>query len=190
MNNIMMYNRMVQDLIKPGQAILANLTPEACHLLHMSWALSGELVEFRTAMLEGDVSNMREELGDIEFYFNGIVIHMPPNCLGTCEGVIEMDPEQAFHNLLELSGGDNLTKVMKDHTMYAKPLDMARLLNVVFSINQALVNLYAALEFNRNEIKLENMDKLLGTANQKGRYGLGIYSDKQASERADKQVNG
>lgn len=188
MNQIENYSTMVASLIKPGEDILATLTPAACHLLHMSWALSGELVEFRTAMLANDVPNMREELGDVEFYFAGIVrIHLGIMCeVPEAFAPVEMDPEQAFQELSELTGGDHLTKVLKDHTMYAKPLDVPRLERVVCGLEQALVNLYAALGMDRDEIKLENMDKLIGTDDKEGRYGSGKYSDKQAVERADK----
>lgn len=69
----------VLALAKPGEDILSSLDPEKCHLLHMAVGVSGEAGE----LLDGikkyvvyekplDLENIIEELGDIEFYMQGI----------------------------------------------------------------------------------------------------------------------
>jgi len=73
------YKEMVTALVKPGQAILDTLTPEKIDLLHMAVGVSGEAGEILDAVKkhvvynkELDMVNMVEELGDIEFYLEGI----------------------------------------------------------------------------------------------------------------------
>lgn len=70
---------MVQSLAKPGEAILKSLTPEKADLLHMCNALPGEVGELLDALKKHiiyeqriDMSNVIEELGDIEFYLEHI----------------------------------------------------------------------------------------------------------------------
>jgi NTP pyrophosphatase (non-canonical NTP hydrolase) len=70
---------MVHDLVKPGSEVLRDLTPETANLLHLASALCGEAGELfdpikKTAIYGKpiDFENIREELGDIEFYLEGI----------------------------------------------------------------------------------------------------------------------
>lgn len=60
---------MVARLAKPGEAILAALTPEMCHIDHMVKAMLGEAVEL---YLNTDHENLVEELGDYRFYQFGL----------------------------------------------------------------------------------------------------------------------
>lgn len=78
------YAEMVAALVKPGEAILASLTPFKCDLYHMSDALAIEASELadavkRHVIYEKDLDapqkegqslrqNIVEELGDMEFY--------------------------------------------------------------------------------------------------------------------------
>ena len=71
---------MVRALAKPGEDIIASLTPEKAHLLHMAYALAGEVGELldglKKYVIYGkkdlDISNIVEELGDMEFFMEGI----------------------------------------------------------------------------------------------------------------------
>lgn len=70
---------MVTALAKDGQEILQTLTPLDCHLWHMASALCGETGELLDAIKraviyrkEIDLVNVVEELGDIEFYLEGL----------------------------------------------------------------------------------------------------------------------
>lgn len=69
---------MVNGLVKPGHVILAEMTPEKMHLLHMGSKLCSEAGELMDAIGKWcyynqplDHNNVREELGDIEFYLEG-----------------------------------------------------------------------------------------------------------------------
>lgn len=73
------YTDMVRDLAKPGDAILATLTPEMAHVLHMAIGISGEAGELLDAIKKAaiyckpiDRENVIEELGDLEFYMEGL----------------------------------------------------------------------------------------------------------------------
>lgn len=78
MNNIT-YAEMVRALAKPGAAIVASLTPKTAHLLHMAVGVSGEAGELLDAVKKAavynkpiDLANVVEELGDLEFYMEGL----------------------------------------------------------------------------------------------------------------------
>lgn len=73
------YDEFVTSRCKPGEDILASLTPLKCHLLHMTLLLSGESGEFCDALKKHimyeaslDMENVLEELGDIEFALSAI----------------------------------------------------------------------------------------------------------------------
>jgi hypothetical protein len=70
---------MVRRLVKPGADILDSLTPLRCHLIHMSSKLCSEAGELMDAIGKWvyynktlDRENVIEELGDIEFYLEGL----------------------------------------------------------------------------------------------------------------------
>jgi NTP pyrophosphatase (non-canonical NTP hydrolase) len=73
------YAEMVKSLAKPGAAIVASLTSEAAHILHMAVGIAGESGELLDAVKKHviynkplDLENVIEELGDLEFYMEGL----------------------------------------------------------------------------------------------------------------------
>lgn len=73
------YGSMVRNLTKSGEDILAGLTAEKVDLLHMAIGIAGEAGELLDAIKKHviygkpmDRANLIEELGDLEFYLNGI----------------------------------------------------------------------------------------------------------------------
>lgn len=73
------YANMVKALIKPGEDIIATLTPEKANILHMAVGISGEAGELLDAVKKAavynkalDITNIIEELGDLEFYAEGL----------------------------------------------------------------------------------------------------------------------
>jgi len=73
------HGQMVTKLAKSGADILAEMTPEQMHLIHMAIGISGEAGELLDAVKKASVyqkeidrENMIEELGDIEFYMEGL----------------------------------------------------------------------------------------------------------------------
>jgi NTP pyrophosphatase (non-canonical NTP hydrolase) len=70
---------LVQALAKPGADIVATLTPADAHSLHMAVGISGEAGELLDAVKKAaiyrkpiDRANVVEELGDLEFYMEGL----------------------------------------------------------------------------------------------------------------------
>lgn len=73
------HRNLVSVLVKPGFVIKEELTPEQCHLWHMVTGISGEAGELLDAVKkhviyrkELDLANVVEELGDLEFYMEGV----------------------------------------------------------------------------------------------------------------------
>jgi NTP pyrophosphatase (non-canonical NTP hydrolase) len=73
------YGDMVYSLAKPGKDIVDNMTSSTAHLLHMAVGISGEAGELLDAIKKHviynkplDINNVVEELGDLEFYMEGL----------------------------------------------------------------------------------------------------------------------
>lgn len=73
------YSAMVAKLSKPGDHIKEELTGRQAHMLHMAIGISGEAGEILDAIKKHaiyqkslDVSNVVEELGDLEFFMEGL----------------------------------------------------------------------------------------------------------------------
>ena len=73
------YSDMVSALAKPGMDIMTGLTPQRAHVLHMAVGISGESGELLDAVKKYtiygkplDRENVVEELGDLEFYMEGL----------------------------------------------------------------------------------------------------------------------
>lgn len=69
----------VAALIKPGDQIKEEMTANDCNLLHMGVGVSGEAGELLDAIKKAviyrkpiDMKNIIEELGDLEFYMEGL----------------------------------------------------------------------------------------------------------------------
>jgi NTP pyrophosphatase (non-canonical NTP hydrolase) len=70
---------MVRILVKPGAKIIETLTPDGAHMVHMVMGISGEAGELLDAVKKAtiykkslDIENVVEELGDLEFYMEGL----------------------------------------------------------------------------------------------------------------------
>jgi NTP pyrophosphatase (non-canonical NTP hydrolase) len=73
------HDEMVRALAKSGGAIVAEMTADDAHLMHMAIGVSGESGELLDAVKKRviyrkqiDLENVREELGDLEFYMEGL----------------------------------------------------------------------------------------------------------------------
>lgn len=79
------HSQLVKTLTKPGEAIMGTLTPQKLNLWHMATGVSGEAGELLDAVKKHvvyngllDLENVIEELGDLEFYMEGIrqILHI------------------------------------------------------------------------------------------------------------------
>ena len=75
----MKYNEMVKRLAKDGKLILGQMEPYQAYIWHMATGVSGEAGELLDAVKKHvvyqkplDRVNIIEELGDLEFYMEGL----------------------------------------------------------------------------------------------------------------------
>lgn len=74
-----LHHEMVSVLVKSGDTIVAEMTGPDAHMMHMAIGVSGEAGELLDAIKKRviyrkplDRDNVVEELGDLEFYLEGI----------------------------------------------------------------------------------------------------------------------
>jgi NTP pyrophosphatase (non-canonical NTP hydrolase) len=75
----MTHAELVSALAKPGSDIVREMTPLGAHQMHMAIGICGEAGELIDAVKKHtiynqpiDVDNVIEELGDLEFYMEGL----------------------------------------------------------------------------------------------------------------------
>lgn len=80
------HKTMVDALAKDGLSVKADLTPQTAHLLHMAVGISGEAGELLDAIKKCaiynkplDLTNVIEELGDLQFYIQGLMTSLDLN---------------------------------------------------------------------------------------------------------------
>lgn len=73
------FANMVATLAKPGEAIKYEISPQQAHAWHMVTGIAGEAGELVDAIKKNviyrkvlDTTNLVEELGDMEFYLEGL----------------------------------------------------------------------------------------------------------------------
>ena len=166
---------LVSTLKKPGSAILATLSPEKADAWHMASCIPGEAAELFEALRNNDRDNALEELGDIQFYVEGIRqaygITRQETLTTT---VIMFVPE----DVVKTSG--IVFDVVKKHVIYNKDFDRAALVTALthFELALAAFAIYFGLTY--EETLAHNIAKL------SVRYNGLKYSDKAAQDRADK----
>lgn len=191
------YDLFVQSRVKPGEDILATMTPFRARLLHAAIGLSGEAGE----LLEGcltherdaiDRDNIIEEMGDIHFYlsdlnalleihdFAEISIAHAVSYVASLTG-LTLDTDRLMSPAIHISvEAGNLLDAIKKHVIYNKALDMDAVKLSYLRIMGALGFLSAGVDTDRNEVKQANQAKL------EKRYPTG-YTDADAAARADKE---
>lgn len=179
------YAEFVAALAKPGAAIVASMTAEKAHMLHMAIGIAGEAGELLSAIAAHahlkaplDRVNVIEELGDVEFYAEGLrqgaelnipVVKTPVRALG-------MEVHAA---LLSVAAADVLDQVKK-HVIYNKAVLRSAIEAQMAALTYQMACLRHILGVSQEEVILANKQKL------GARYSSGSYSDQQAQARADK----
>lgn len=185
MTGTIKHHEMVTALAKPGDAIIASLTPAKAHLLHMTVGIVGEVAELVDGvMLSKGRENVIEEMGDLEFYLEGARQGV------NLDREMTQTHDDSAVELLESYYGDSLTglpimagnllDVVKKHVIYSKPLDMAEFTKLLFVIEIYLAEIRVDESVTREETLEANIAKL------RVRYEGLAYSDAAAQARADK----
>ncbi len=187
------FEQMVTALVKPGDKIIEALSPAKAHLMHMAVGISGEVTgelldEIYSADMLGrpiDKDNIIEELGDIEFFMEG---------LRQGAGITRVECQMAYRHdepiaVVPLIGlnviSGQLLDLIKKHVIYGKELDRAGVVERLGAMDFYLKQIYAEFYITREHALEKNVEKLLKGKN--ARYAAGAYSDKAAQDRADKQ---
>lgn len=183
---------MVTALVKPGEEIKASITPVQCDLVHMAMGVSGEAGELLDAVrkhaIDGeelDIENMKEELGDLEFYMERIrqIYNLSREDVASS---IASAPDNLLHMAIGVSikSGD-LLDAIKKHVMYNKEIALDNLKEGLCGIDFYMDLIRKSCNFSREEILEGNISKLL--TSEKARYKMGKYTDEAAQKRADKE---
>lgn len=181
------YRGFVALKAKLGMDIMAQLTDQKAHMLHMAVGVAGEAAEL---LASNNRENTLEECGDLEFFLEGLTINnilfttrWDEYSIGTdrikykaITSPLELIP--TFNTIAILAG--TVLDLVKKYTIYNKQLDTVNLHADWQSIHIYLEAIYAYLGVTRTEVLKMNADKL------NKRYKAG-YSDKEAQERADKK---
>ena len=169
---------MVTVLAKSGAEIAANITAHEAHLIHMAVGIAGETFELLDAEMSNDRANVLEELGDIEFYFEGL-----------CQGINAIIVHSAFtpadiHEdplLGVLIKAGKVLDISKKIVVYKDTTKLPGLLTEMQGFRIALDCFYALSGFTCEEALEHNINKL------GKRYEGFKYSDGAAKVRADKE---
>lgn len=191
------HTEMVKDLAKSGERILSNFTPERVHRMHMAVGISGEAGEILLAFESHAVNheNLTEELGDTEFYLNGL----RSGC-----GFSYHEVKQAVFNeddIIILRAGDsrlgrarrvsvglaiecaNALDLVKKEFCYNKDIDDWKMLTTLAKIEWYLREIRDIFLITRDKTLEHNLNKLRKSDNARYKNG---YSDEAAQTRADK----
>ncbi len=183
---------MVKGLAKDGQVIVDELTPELAHLLHMAVGVAGEAGELcqaiygSTIFAQIDIENVVEELGDIEFYMEGLrqglkiersltVIEdsFPDTLIAdttvACMAAISINIEASV-----------LLDSIKKSAFYIKPVKLQAVIDSLTIINTQMFGLRSCCGITYEDTIDHNIEKL------GERYKGHSYSNEQAITRADK----
>lgn len=174
--DIAFFPQMVSKLVKDGSQILSELTPEKCHLWHMATGLVGETIELMEATT---LENKIEELGDIEFYSEGI-----RQAVGiTMKDILSstfISPQHPAAEAATIAAGWVLDAVKK-HVAYNKPLNLESLITSLALCHFCVTMFTSQCGLTRNDVLKANMDKL------SKRYPNFNFTNEAAQKRADKE---
>ena len=192
------FKTMVKRLVKPGEAIIETMTPAKANKLHMAVGLAGEVFELMECLKFDannqaiDEANLIEELGDIEFYLEGLNQIYCPKELANLTTPVHKEQEavDALH-LIHRHAGMVLDFVKKE-VIYNKedPLlhdqIQVSLCYVRYNLNVFYNHRYLAERTKETIAKVQgaNMEKLL--TGKKARFSEGSYTDEAAKLRRDK----
>lgn len=171
----MKHNELVQALVKPGQDIVDTLTAEKANLWHMATGIAGEADEVLYGLLKDDLDNVKEELGDVEFYLEGLCQELdfwPEN------PKVEIPLNDTIAPVMIVAAGDVLDAVKK--LVVYNTGDIEPIMQAVIALRTSLDGCYEYMGIDRDEVLQLNIAKL------QIRYGE-TYSDEAAQQRADKE---
>lgn len=170
------HDQLVKALAKPGDRILADMTPEAAHLIHMAIGVAGEAFELFSAVMNNSTrEHIVEELGDVEFYIEGVrnwggfVLHHSTT------------PQQEGEHLFDmLDKAGELLDLAKKVAFYKDESKYAKVGLTLQHLRTNMGQVYHLLDVTYEEAVEGNINKL------SERYAGLQYSNEAAINRKDK----
>lgn len=185
---------LVAALLKPGAAITSSLTDSLADLWHNGTGVAGEAGEILAALYPDDEEptgvldreNVVEELGDLEFYLEGI---RQNRGIDREETMFLINADEGLGDLFDDAGRlvvacTDLLDVIKKAAIYVKPIDTDVFIDALAKVEKYLERFRVHTNVFRPETIAANIYKL-GTG-PNARYKKLSYSNEAAIERADK----
>jgi NTP pyrophosphatase (non-canonical NTP hydrolase) len=168
--NIEKYTEEVAALKKSGMDILKELTIEKASALHMLTGLTDEFFELGMALNKADFDNVREELGDMMFYLEGLLQDLRTVPASDCEQITVSD------------GMALIVEIVKRHAFYGQALRQEELSTVAGGVLKSIEFIASSepIGCTLDDLRQQNIDKL------HKRYAAKQFSNEAATERADK----
>jgi hypothetical protein len=181
------YEIMVSELRKDPHVILAELTAQKCDMMHAAIGLTGEAGEICLAVVAMvtrsaplDIVNIVEELGDMEFYANQLML-VTGLAAHQCLPVTVIQPTTVIESAMRISASaGRVADTVKRHVIYNRPLCVGDVQEGITCLLTDMGRLARAVNVTLDECKLANMAKLAK------RYPNYSYTDARAHERLDK----
>lgn len=174
--------QMVTQLGKDGGDLLKSLTAEKCHAWHMSSCIMGEVAELVEGNETGDVINIGEELGDIEFYMEGFrqgVNLSRETIVQMSIGLAHKDVSLGYAAGLVVEAA-NMFDAVKKWIIYEQNTDRVKLANAMARFEWYMSAFRGANGITYDQTIQANIEKL------GKRYPGFVYTNKAAQDRADK----
>lgn len=168
------YYQMVRNLFKP-------MDTQAATVLHAAVGIAGEVAELLVA---NSIENLVEEMGDIEFYIEAAF--QATGGRNFPELIVEghdMSHHQVFGTVgtaMSVTAG-RLLDVVKKAWVYNQDLNLDAVRYELLRLELMLGCLRELLSVRRPDVQGANQTKL------GKRYPDGVYTDRDARQRADKQ---
>jgi NTP pyrophosphatase (non-canonical NTP hydrolase) len=191
--NSITHPELVAALAKPGDQIKEEVSGADLHLLHMGVGVSSDVGELLEAILQYgatgslDITNVKEELGDIEFFMEGVrqavgisreeTTFIPP--VSPDEGPLLLITDLGFACGASVSAG-RLLDAIKRAVIYRKALSRENVGKELGLIDFFLKQLRDSLYISREETLAGNIEKL------RKRYASMKFTNADAQARADK----
>jgi uncharacterized protein YabN with tetrapyrrole methylase and pyrophosphatase domain len=163
------HQEMVSVLTKNPNLILLSLDHAKCNLLHASNGLADEYFEFRLAQDKNDKENQLEELGDLLFYTEALIIGH--------------EKHLSKHKMVALGCNEMMQlcfQVVKRHVFYEQELDTKNLVYVYHNLKGWIGHFATTIGKTIKDVEAHNISKLAK------RYEGFKYSDQAAKNRVDK----
>lgn len=168
------YDQMVRNLFKP-------MGTQAATVLHAAVGIAGEVAELLVA---GSIENLVEEMGDIEFYIEAA--YQSTGGRDFPELIVDghdMSQHQVFSTVgtaMSVTAG-RLLDLVKKAWVYEQELNLNGVRYELMRLELMLGTLRELLSVRRPDVLGANQTKL------GKRYPDGVYTDRDAQQRADKQ---